>query len=153
MGTLQCRLQKCSLPHRWSCQFNIETPDNDAYKDQVRIYRSISSSQTPPPPFELQVLLAVPELSPNQALVYRTAPDSPRVRVEPTPKYILLESWQLVFAPQRGHASESDLAPSSIYKHGMVSSGWDVRVGETRRGGGELWPRSKPRRTRGVGSS
>jgi autophagy-related protein 13 len=103
----------------------------------LRIYRSVSS--TPPPPFELQVLLSVPELTSNQVLVYQ-APDSSRVRIEPTPRHILLETWLLVFSPTPSSPSSSsrqqqqyrygevdssastssssgEVAPSTIYKH------------------------------------
>ncbi|KAI0321425.1 autophagy-related protein 13-domain-containing protein [Amylostereum chailletii] len=98
--------------------FNLDTPDYDTFRDHLRIYRSISTAPTPPP-FELQVLLAVPDLSPNQVLVYR-GPDSARIRVEPTPKFVLLESWTLAFTPQTlSRAEVVELAPPSIYKHGI----------------------------------
>jgi autophagy-related protein 13 len=41
---------------------------------------------------EIQVLLSVPELTSNQASVY-ISPDSTRVRIELTPRFILLETW------------------------------------------------------------
>ena len=103
----------------------------------MRIYRSVSST---PPPFELQVLLSVPELTSNQVLVYQ-APDSSRVRIEPTPRHILLETWLLVFSPtpsspsspssrqqqysygevdssaSTSSSTSAEVAPSTIYKH------------------------------------
>ncbi|KAG6331042.1 hypothetical protein ID866_8048 [Astraeus odoratus] len=102
--------------------FNLETPDPDLFKDPLRIYRTISSPP-PPPPFELQVLLAVPEISNNQVLVY-IAPDSSRTRIDPTPQHIVLETWLLDFAPGFEHAQRTDqhpgdVAPSTIYKHGI----------------------------------
>jgi autophagy-related protein 13 len=39
------------------------------------------------------------------------APDSSRVRIEPTPRYILLESWLLAFSP--GSGSTSAISPAS----------------------------------------
>ncbi|KII85697.1 hypothetical protein PLICRDRAFT_45046 [Plicaturopsis crispa FD-325 SS-3] len=95
--------------------FNIETPDADLFREHLRIYRSVSSSP-PPPPLELQVLLTVPELSNNQALVY-LAPDSSRLRVQPTPRCIVLETWRLSFTAH-GHAHDQ-VAPPTIYKNGI----------------------------------
>ena len=71
-------------------------------------------------PFELQVLLSVPDLSANQVLVCRGA-DSSRLRIEPTPKFILLESWSVQFSPRRGASSGdgADLGLSTVYKHGI----------------------------------
>lgn len=72
-----------------------------------------------PLPFELQVLLSVPDLSANQVLVCRGA-DSSRLRIEPTPNFILLESWSVQFSPRRGASgSDADLGLSTVYKHGI----------------------------------
>ncbi|KZP26762.1 hypothetical protein FIBSPDRAFT_674560, partial [Athelia psychrophila] len=103
--------------------FNLETPDTDLYRDQLRIYRSISAPwpAPPPPPLELQVLLVVPELANNQVLVYQ-APDASRVPVDPAPRFILLEKWLLAFTAATagsGESSDGDVAPSTIYKHGI----------------------------------
>jgi autophagy-related protein 13 len=99
-------------------KFNLETPDSDLFKDHLRIYRSVSVSPHPPP-FELQVLLSIPELAHNQVLVH-LAPDSSRLRVDPTPRYILLESWRLSFnASPYPPEDQVDVAPSTIYKHGI----------------------------------
>lgn len=100
-------------------QFNLETPDSDLFPKEVREkYKSISVSP-PPPPLEIQVLLCIPELTNNQVLVH-LAPDSSRRRVEPTPKYILLEAWVLAFSPrQPGEEDTTDVALSTIYKHGI----------------------------------
>ncbi|KZT02810.1 uncharacterized protein LAESUDRAFT_738508 [Laetiporus sulphureus 93-53] len=103
---------------RW---FNLETPGPDILKDYTRLYRSISSAQTVPP-FQLHVLLCVPELSNNQVLVYH-APDSSRLRIDPTPKYILLESWDILFAPtahRRYGDDRAEVAPPTMYKHGIL---------------------------------
>lgn len=102
-------------------QFNLETPDPELFKDHTRIYRSISTSPSVPL-FQLQVLLCIPELATNQVLVY-TAPDSSRVRIDPTPRFIVLEAWDLEFVPNRAGSQYSDdrtdVAPSTIYKHGI----------------------------------
>ena len=70
---------------------------------------------------EIQVLLSVPELTNNQALVYMS-PDSPRVRVEPTPRFILLETWTLGMNLHRrsGLDATADISPPVIYKHGII---------------------------------
>ncbi|KZT25942.1 hypothetical protein NEOLEDRAFT_1132998 [Neolentinus lepideus HHB14362 ss-1] len=95
--------------------FNLETPDSDVYKEHVKMYRSISASDSPQV-LDLQVLLAVPELVNKQILVYR-APDSSRLRIDPTPRFVLLESWTLAFHPAESYGL--DVAPSTMYKHGI----------------------------------
>lgn len=107
-------------------QFNLETPDSDLFSREAReLYRNISQAPSPGPlPFEIQVVLSVPELANNQVLVC-LPPDSSRVRIEPTPKYIVLESWTLECTPHRvcfneQFASNPDIALPIIYKHGIV---------------------------------
>ena len=113
----------CPLGTHDSCpQFNLETPDAEIFKEPLRPYRSLSSAPSPLP-FELQVLLSVPDLSANQVLVCRGA-DSSRLRIEPTPKFILLESWSIQFSPRRGASGSgggdaADLGLSTVYKHGI----------------------------------
>lgn len=97
----------------------METPDADLFKEHTRIYRSISTTLSIPS-FQLQVLLCVPELANNQVLAY-IASDGTRSPVDPTPAYILLESWNIIFTPHQHHYAESrtDIAPPTIYKHGI----------------------------------
>lgn len=68
------------------------------------------------------MLLCIPELTPNQVLAY-ISPDSSRAPVDPTPKYILLESWTIDFAPHqvqyRYGEERPEVAPPTIYKHGI----------------------------------
>jgi autophagy-related protein 13 len=77
-----------------------------------------------PSTFKVQVLLNIPEMTPNQMLAYM-APDSSRVPIDPTPKHILLETWTLVFEPRQSQSplgqvqERSDVAPPTIYKHGI----------------------------------
>ncbi|KAG7440201.1 uncharacterized protein BT62DRAFT_938268 [Guyanagaster necrorhizus] len=99
--------------------FNLETYDSDMFPKEIRDkYKSVSTSP-PPPPLEIQVLLSVPELSSNQVLVY-LSPDSSRLQIKPTPKYILLESWVLAFNNRRiSEEDGSDVALSTVYKHGI----------------------------------
>ena len=99
-------------------QFNLETPDPEIFKEQTRLYRSISALQ-PVPAFQLQVLLCIPDLASNQVLVYNP-PNSSRLRVEPTPTHVLLESWDLSFRPEQyRNADRSEITPPTIYKHGI----------------------------------
>ena len=85
------------------------------------MYRSLSSALSPPT-LQLNVLLNIPELTPNQILAY-IAPDGSRAPVEPTPRYILLESWCIEFAPQQTQyyygEERTEVQPSTIYKHGI----------------------------------
>ncbi|GJE92387.1 autophagy-related protein 13-domain-containing protein [Phanerochaete sordida] len=103
--------------------FNLETPDTDVFKEHTRIYRTLSTTVLPST-FRLQVLLAVPELTPNQVLAH-IEPDSSRVPIDPTPRFILLETWTLVFEPHQSQAhlgqlqEPPDVAPPTIYKHGI----------------------------------
>jgi autophagy-related protein 13 len=99
------------------CQFNLEIPESSLFEDNIRLYRSVSTAQSAPP-FELQVLLSVPELKNNQVLVH-VAPDSSRVRVDPLPKFILLETWVISFIPNNSRSS-NDVAPPTMYKLGIA---------------------------------
>lgn len=132
-------------------QFNLETPDSDTYKDHLRVYRALSTLDGPPPPLELQVLLTVPELTNNQVLVqHDPAPHASRVRVDPAPTHILLESWALAFVPlppppsstssssgastssssadsplegpgaQARPGAAADVTPATVYKHAIA---------------------------------
>lgn len=54
-------------------------------------------------------------------LVYQ-ASDASRLAVDPSPRFILLERWLLAFNPTPSgsrESSEGDVAPSTIYKHGI----------------------------------
>lgn len=98
-------------------QFNLEVPESSLFKDNIRLYRSVSTAQSTPP-FELQVLLSVPEPNNNQVLVH-VAPNSSRARVDHPPKFILLETWVVNFVPD-GSQHSGDVAPSTIYKLGIA---------------------------------
>lgn len=111
-------LRSQSKVDKW---FNLETPDSDLFKDHLRTYKAVSTAPALPP-FELQVLLSVPELTTNQVLVH-LAHDSSRLRVDPTPRHIVLENWLLNFTPSfqeaHGDSDADSVAPSTIYKHGI----------------------------------
>ncbi|KAG5644422.1 hypothetical protein DXG03_008517 [Asterophora parasitica] len=103
------------LPAKLDKWFNLETPDSELFsKEEREPYKSISLA-LPPPPLEIQVLLTIPELTHNQVLVH-ISPDSSRVRIHPTPRYVLLESYVLDFIPARAPA---DVPLPTIYKHGI----------------------------------
>ncbi|OCH83696.1 phosphorylated protein that interacts with Vac8p, partial [Obba rivulosa] len=103
---------------RW---FNLESPDPELFKEPTRPYRSLSSLPTPPPPFTIHVLLAVPELAHNQVLVH-LPPGGPRTRLNPPPAHVLLEEWTLSIASANlaTAADESGVpSASTLYKHGI----------------------------------
>ncbi|KAJ3486366.1 hypothetical protein NLI96_g4280 [Meripilus lineatus] len=105
-------------PDKW---FNLETPDAaDLFKEHTRIYKSISTTQ-PTPSFQVQVLLCVPELGNNQVLTY-IASDGSRSPVTPTPAYILLESWSILFTPYHSRDADNrpDVTLATTYKHGIA---------------------------------
>ena len=63
--------------------------------------------------------MSVPDLSANQVLVCRGA-DSSRLRIEPIPNYILLESWSVQFSSRgQGIGGDTDFGLSTVYKHGI----------------------------------
>ncbi|KJA14754.1 hypothetical protein HYPSUDRAFT_97190, partial [Hypholoma sublateritium FD-334 SS-4] len=105
--------------------FNLDTPDCDLFTREAREpFRSISlASPTGPPPLEIEVLLAIPELASDQVLVY-APPDAPRVKVDPARGFILLETWTLSLQLYRGGRAAPDagvdVALPTIYKHGIV---------------------------------
>ncbi|KAF8505218.1 autophagy-related protein 13, partial [Gautieria morchelliformis] len=113
-------------PVRLDKWFNLETPDTDAFREHLRLYRSLSAAAAPAapalPPLELHVLLSVPELATNQVLVL-SDPAAPRARVDPTPRLVLLESWHVQFAPaphrDARDAPHADVALSTVYKQGI----------------------------------
>lgn len=114
VGVVQPETCRPHLTNTVCIQFNLETPDSDLFtRDAREPYRNISLS--PPPPLEIQVLLCIPELTNNQVLVHRsddTMDDPPiqqpsssarsTLRIEPTPRFIVLETWTLTFVPH-GH--------------------------------------------------
>ncbi|KLO18289.1 hypothetical protein SCHPADRAFT_993713 [Schizopora paradoxa] len=101
-----------------SFSFNIETVDADTFKDHLKTYRSVSSLSTAAlQPLELQVLLTVPELAPNQVLTYRPQGRS-RLCVEPPGgsgqvRNIILERWSCKFLPPPPSSSTSSVSDTS----------------------------------------
>lgn len=110
-------------------QFNLETLDSDLFTKEAREpYRNISQAPSiGPPPLQIQVLLSVPELANNQVLVCMSPQtESSRVRIEPTPKFVVLETWTLKCTPHHAGYDENlsnanmDSALPIIYKHGII---------------------------------
>ncbi|KIL54257.1 hypothetical protein M378DRAFT_857181, partial [Amanita muscaria Koide BX008] len=117
---------------RW---FNLEIPDSDLFPRELReIYKSLSSILAtanhlrPSPPLRIHVLLVVPESSNNQVLVTLSQSNTPqhkstsRILIEPTPRYVLLETWKMQFTPNPDPAQlhpPTDVALPTIYKHAI----------------------------------
>jgi autophagy-related protein 13 len=100
-------------------KFNLETFEKDIYKDQLRIYRSISNTDSAIPSLEMQVLLSIPELASNQALVFLDEGSS-RIKVEPVPSFILLESWTLSFPRSHSYeTAQAEVTLPTVYKHSI----------------------------------
>ena len=99
-----------------------------------------------PAPLFIHVLLSVPKSNGNGAgtgngnvLVALSQSNTPgssaRIRIEPTPRYVLLEKWELKFVPRTsldqppftpigqpglpGQATDPAVALPTIYKHGI----------------------------------
>lgn len=128
---------------RW---FNLETPDSDFFPRELReTYKAISATGSPAPLF-IHVLLSVPKSNSSAgagngnvlvALAQANTPGTDaRIRIEPTPRYVLLEKWELKFIPrssldhppsspirQQGSsgqgAADGAVALPTIYKHGI----------------------------------
>ncbi|KAJ7257142.1 autophagy-related protein 13-domain-containing protein [Mycena rebaudengoi] len=108
--------------------FNLETPLAPAPPAELDAYRALSSAPPPPPPLApgdrdptptndaakpltLQILLAVPPAGGGLALVHAAS----RTRVEPEPRWVLLEEWVLRFvtSPSSSASSASSSASST----------------------------------------
>lgn len=106
-------------------KFNLETPDTDMHREHMRTYRALSTLSTLPS-LTLHVVLTIPELGTNRAVVAVDAVNN-RLRIEPTPTGgILLESWTISATPPPPSsvsslsASESaELSLSAVYKHAI----------------------------------
>ncbi|KAH0582267.1 Autophagy-related protein 13 [Termitomyces sp. J132] len=85
----------------------MENSDSELLtKDNRELYKA-----APPPGLEIQVLLTVPALGHNEALVL--PPNSSRVRIQPVPRFVLLETFVLDVLP----GPPADVPLATIYKH------------------------------------
>jgi autophagy-related protein 13 len=127
---------------RW---FNLETPDSDFFPRELReTYKTISATGSPAPLF-IHVLLSVPKSNSSAgagngnvlvALAQANTPGTDaRIRIQPTPRYVLLEKWELKFIPRSsldhppsspirqqgssGQGADGAVALPTIYKHGI----------------------------------
>ncbi|KAJ7762999.1 phosphorylated protein that interacts with Vac8p, partial [Mycena metata] len=100
--------------------FNLETalaPAQATPTVELDSYRALSSSSGIKP-LAMQVLLVVPPPGGGTALVHKTS----GTRVEPEPRYVLLEEWVLGFSSTSTSTSEetdADVLPSTIYKNAI----------------------------------
>ncbi|KAJ7669931.1 phosphorylated protein that interacts with Vac8p [Mycena polygramma] len=114
--------------------FNLEAPiaaPGDTPTAELDAYRALSSLP-PPAPFAIQVLLVVPPPGGGTALVHKPS----GTRIEPEPRYVLLEEWVLGFTPGASSTASStstssaasdtsaadedvDVLPSTIYKNAI----------------------------------
>lgn len=116
--------------------FNLETPDLDTYKPTLEIFKQISTVfpiapvdiATDPPPLIIQVLLSIPQPSYNKVLVLNHGDH--RTRIDPTPRYILLESWRVDITRRipKSHGTASSTSSSSSFSSGSNSSFYDVEL-------------------------
>ena len=97
------------------------------YRDVLRQYRQISThaQQTT---LTLHVVLTIPELRNNQVVVLHGAGSS-RVRIDPTPRGVLLESWVLSILPaslapvasvsSTSSSDSQEVSLAAVYKHAI----------------------------------
>src|SRR5258708_40023080 len=97
------------------------------YRDVLRQYRQISThvQQTT---LTLHVVLTIPELRSNQVVVLQGEGGS-RVRIDPTPRGVLLESWVLsILSPSASSAASisstslsdsQEVSLAAVYKHAI----------------------------------
>ena len=91
----------------------------------MRAFRAISSMSTPPT-LVIHAVLTIPDLGSNKALV-ALGPSDLRLKIEPTPRAILLETWTLSATPLAGASASSSLSSSdpgelslaAVYKHAI----------------------------------
>ncbi|KAJ3215553.1 autophagy protein 13 [Dinochytrium kinnereticum] len=92
--------------------FNLETPDIEPLRTEMKQWRSMTSSASPPPPLIIDLYLDLSELAPNQILILKDEVTQRRKRIAPEllqvhdmatgalmkRKRVLLETWQLSMA-------------------------------------------------------
>ncbi|KAG9040395.1 hypothetical protein FS837_000690, partial [Tulasnella sp. UAMH 9824] len=115
--------------------FNLETPDLDTFKPILEIFKQISTKfpiapvefAVDPPPLIIQVLLSIPQPSYDKVLVLNHGDN--RTRIEPTPRYILLESWRVEMTGRtpksHGTASSTSSPPFSTSSNSLF---YDVEL-------------------------
>ncbi|PVF96916.1 hypothetical protein CPB86DRAFT_688654, partial [Serendipita vermifera] len=103
--------------------FNLETPDTDIHRDHMRTFRSLSTMSTLPS-LTLHTVLTIPDLGTNRVLVALDSVGS-RLRIEPTPRAILLETWTLTATQPSGPSSSlsssesGEVSLAAVYKHAI----------------------------------
>nr|GAT47774.1 predicted protein [Mycena chlorophos] len=101
--------------------FNLETQITSTVPTAaLDVYRTLSAGQTKP--MAIQVVLVVPPSVAGWALMHE---GTTTTRVEPEPRFVLLEEWVLSYVPLESVSSGSstssmedpDIQPSTIYKN------------------------------------
>ncbi|KAI0056993.1 hypothetical protein BV25DRAFT_1813075 [Artomyces pyxidatus] len=105
-----CRVPAPSMVSKMDKWFNLEIPDTDIFKDEMRMFRSLSSMDYVPP-LRLDVLLSASETQSPRVLT--AAFSDVMGRTECT---VLLESWSLAFRPR---PPDPDLQVATSYKHSI----------------------------------
>ncbi|KAJ7918846.1 phosphorylated protein that interacts with Vac8p, partial [Mycena leptocephala] len=102
--------------------FNLETPlapPSSTPTLELDAFRALSAS--PPPPqraLAVQILLVVPPPGGGTALVHKAS----GTRLEPEPRFVLLEEWVLAFTASSASTddeSSADVLPPTIYKNAI----------------------------------
>ncbi|KAJ7079441.1 autophagy-related protein 13-domain-containing protein [Mycena belliarum] len=107
--------------------FNLETPlaaSATVPASSLDAYRALSASPAPRP-LAIQVLLAVPPPGGGTALVHTPS----RTRVDPAPRFVLLEEWVLAFAAPASSSASAHSAAStstSTSRSSSTDDGGDV---------------------------
>ncbi|KAJ6628418.1 autophagy-related protein 13-domain-containing protein [Mycena sp. CBHHK59/15] len=105
--------------------FNLETPlapPASTPTAELDAFRALSSAPPAPgTPFAVQVVLAVPPPAGGTALVHAAS----RTRVEPEPRWVLLEEWVLHFAPAAASSPAASTSTSSTSSSSTSSSAAD----------------------------
>ncbi|KAJ6452813.1 autophagy-related protein 13-domain-containing protein [Mycena sanguinolenta] len=100
--------------------FNLETaaaPPASTPTAELDAYRALST-MPPSRALAIQVLLVVPPPGGGTALVHKPS----GTRIEPEPRFVLLEEWVLAFTPSSSSASSSEdteVLPPTIYKNAI----------------------------------
>lgn len=136
------QIQHCFIeihpPLAFLFKFNLETPDQDFYKQPLSAYKTISVTFPPPnvtPPLHVSVLLSIPPNAHGQGLVLvhqyhgdnlgdpsRPAQQPRLTRISTIPRAILLESHVITLTPNATTptASTSEVELPQVYKQSIA---------------------------------
>jgi autophagy-related protein 13 len=102
-------------------QFNLELPETDLFKSELRTWRSVST-QPSTPPMILTLILDTSDLTANQVLVLSSA--GRRIRVGEKGgrgrSHVVLEEWTLALGDPDPESSTKGMELPTVYKQSIM---------------------------------